>query len=377
MKKALLIVLIVILAAVLAAGGYIFWQLNKMNNNNNIEIVAAPTEEPTPTPLAAEQFVFTTIDPATITPTPTPEPTPMPAPIFKVDSIDKDIVNVLLVGIDPREEDASSDSTGNSDSMMLVSCNLKTHRVCIFSFMRDGAVYLNNSSDWYDKINKAYSNGGIGMLINTMNGSRNFQLDVQNYVSITFKMFEHIIDAFGGIDVELTEEECQFINKKCMNEAAKVKQLEYTQIEVYAGMHHLTGETALWYCRDRYSGGTADYGRTARQRHVIQLMYEKIRKEWTLSRLMDIINYVSENSATNLSADAIVQLASIAISNDFVVETTTIPFPGTGSNSTNKKGKYLLRYDMKSTRETLLNVIYNGEPMPDGVETNFGGSDED
>jgi len=388
MKKALLIVLALLLVIVLAIGGVFLYYTGKVNKNDAVGIVEAP--EITPDPNAGPQTVsFATIDPASITPTPTPEPTPMPAPIYAVNPINEDIINVMLIGIDPREEDASAEDNANSDSMMLVSCNLKTKRVCLFSFMRDGAAYINNSSDWYDKINKAYSNGGIGMLINTLNGQRNYQLDIQNYVAITFTMFEDIVDAFGGVDVELTVEECEFINKKSRNEAAKAYRkatgkkatdetpLEYNTVEVYDGVQHLSGEMALWYARDRYSGGTADHGRTARQRNLIQLMYEKVRKEWTISKLLDVVNYVAEKSATNLSADAIIQLATIALSNDFTIESSTVPFPGTGHHDTNRKGKYMLNHDIVETRETLLDIIYNGAPMPDGEETMFGGGDDD
>ena len=381
--KVILIVIVCLLAGiVLAAGGFLYKNYLTARNNNYIPTVTAtplpaadasmPTAEPAPNDLS-----FATLDPASFTPSPTPQPEATPIPIYKTDRYNEDIINVLLVGIDPREEDADKNSTGNSDSMMLVSVNMKTHRVCIFSFMRDGACYINNKSGFYDKINKAYSNGGIGMLINTLNGSRNFQLDIQNYVSITFKMFEHIIDEFGGIELELTETDCEFINKKCQHEAEKKKQTTWTTIPVKNGKQLLTGETALWYCRDRYSDQMGDWGRTLRQRRVLQIMYDKLRKEWTLPKLMNVINYVAENSATNLSAEAIVQLASIAMENDFTVETVSVPFPGMATNSTNKKGKFILRYDMNTTRDTLLGVIYDGDPMPDGVQTDFAGSNED
>ena len=374
MKKALMIIAIVVLVIVLGGIGIFYYYTGRLQQNNAVDIVEKPVETP-------QQLVLGTLDPSSITPSPTPEPTPTAHPIYAVDTINENIINILLVGIDPRSEDANAESTGNSDSMMLVSCNLETKRVCIFSFMRDGAVYINDKSGWYDKINKAYSNGGIGMLINTLNGQRNFQLDVQNYVSITFKMFEHIIDTFGGIEVDLTEEECEFINMKIYWEAYdhdfRDEYANYTKLEVKNGPQLLTGETALWHARDRYSGGTSDYGRTGRQRKILELLYRKVKEEWTVGKLMDVINYVAENAATNLSADAIVQLATIALSNDFTIESSTIPFAGTGHNSTNSKGNYLLKYDMDETRETLLGIIYNGDPMPGGVETNFGGSDED
>ncbi len=380
MKKTLMIILIVLL--VLAAAGFgvfgVFkYYSGKLQKNNTVEIVEKPVETE-----EVQQVLFFTPDPdaVQVTQTPEPEPSPSEQPIYAVDQINANIINILLVGIDPRDENANADSTGNSDSMMLISCNLDTKRVCIFSLMRDGAAYINDKSGWYDKLNKAYSNGGIGMLINTLNGKRNFQLDIQNYVSITFSMFEHIIDTFGGLDVDLTEEECKFINKKIRSwheKNSKSMPETYTQVEVFDGPHHLTGETALWYARDRYSGGTSDYGRTGRQRHLLELLYKKVKQEWTIGKLMDVINYVADNAATNLSADALVQLATIALSNDFTIESSTIPFPGTGHNGENGKGKYLLTYNMEETRDILKGIIYNNEPFPEGKQTDFTDSNED
>ena len=92
---------------------------------------------------------------------------------------------------------------------------------------------------------------------------------------------------------------------------------------------------------------------------------------------MDVINYVADNAATNLSADALVQLATIALSNDFTIESSTIPFPGTGHNGENSKGKYLLTYNMEETRDILKGIIYNNEPFPEGIQTDFTDSNED
>ena len=374
MKKTFVIILIVVAALVLAAGGTLWYYVNKVQSHNDIPIVEKPAETPAP---EAALVAMSTVDPASITPTPTPEPTPTAAPIYAVDQINEDVINVLLVGIDPREDTADAESTGNSDSMMLLSYNVKTNKAYLFSFMRDSYLYINNAPSWMDKMNKAYSNYGIGGLINTLNDERNYALDVQNYVAITFKMFEEIIDRFGGIEVELTTEECQFINKKQEKYAYDHHLPTFATVEVKDGPQVLSGELALWYARDRYSAGTSDFGRTSRQRHLISLLYKKIKEEWTVAKLMDTISYVANNAATNLSLDAMMQLVNIAMSNDVSIDGTTVPFPGTSHNGTNSKGKFALKFDIDETRETLLGVIYNGDSLPEGTETNFGGSNED
>lgn len=366
MNKAVLIILITVLILALGAAGVWLYLDQRLQAMNDIETIERPTEKP----IVIENFVTPVVDTSMITPTPEITPEPSEAPIWALDSIDSNVINLLLAGVDTR--DASTDlveENADSDSMMLVSCNLKTKRVVIFSLMRDGGVYVQNTG-WYDKINKAYANGGIGGLINCINGAKNFDLDVQNYISINFNMFIHIIDAVGGLDIDLSEEECKFINDKIDLENGKATSYMPRQtghVEVREGVQHLNGEQALWYARDRYSEGLGDWGRTSRQRHVLTLLYQKVRDGWTIEMLGDIFDYVCENAKTNLTVSQLAQLATIAMSENFQIDTTTIPFPGMGRNGVNKKGNYLLEYDMDKHRDLIHGIIYDGDPIPEGT----------
>ena len=362
-NTALKVILLSLLGIVIAVGvfgtWYVLQNMNKLNANA-VPIVEKPTDPP------SEMVDISTPAPEEIAAQATPEPTPEATeyPIWAVDSIDDRIINILLIGIDYRDdEDASvtsSDTKASSDSMMLVSCNLETKRVCIFSIMRDGGAYLTNKT-WYDKINKAYANYGVGGLINCINGSKNFDLDVQNYISVSFRMFTHILKHYiGNLDIDLTAEECRFINKWA----------EWNMLEVRDGVQSVPPYGVLFYCRDRYSADLGDYGRTARQRHVLELLYQKVKNEMSLTTLAKMIDYVATTAATNLSAQQMLQLAQIALSEDFTIESTTIPFPGMGHNGTNSDGNFLLTYDMKKAREILHGIIYNGDEMPESVQSN-------
>ena len=99
-------------------------------------------------------------------------------------------------------------------------------------------------------------------------------------------------------------------------------------------------------------------------------MYQKVKKEMSLTTLAKMIDYVATTAATNLSAQQMLQLAQIALSEDFKIESTTIPFPGMGHNGTNSDGNFLLTYDMKKAREILHGIIYNGDEMPESVKSN-------
>ncbi len=367
MKKALIIILSILVAIGLlgVAGWYVLTSENSPLNryigqNNTVEIV----EKPTPKPV--EMVQFGTIDPNSI---PTPTPVLTPEPLWAVSQINPDVINLLLIGIDTRKVDADKNNLGASDSMMLVSCNLKTKRVCVFSLLRDGACYPWNKAK-RDKINKAYANGGVTNLMNNViNGSKNFALDVQLYISVNFFMFMDIVDEFGGIPIDLTKEEVDFINNKIAYESEVKGSRSYMPntspyLVSKDGIQYLTGEQALWYARDRYSANLGDVGRTARQRNVLMTLYEVAKEEWTVAKLTKVAEYVTENSMTNITADRLIQLATIAMNGDFRIESTTIPFPGMGHHGQNDAGNYMIDYDMKKTREMLHEIIYEGAPMP-------------
>ncbi len=383
MKKTLIAILCVLLGIMLILGALYFLvfrtnsPFNKwLQQNNEFELAEKPTTEPVAMVDLKQKKPKNTSAP--LTPTPVPTAPPTPEPIWIMSQINPNIMNLLLVGIDTRDKNADKDKEGASDSMMLVSVDMSTGRVCIFSLMRDGMCYPWNKAK-QDKINKAYSNDGInGLINNVLNGSKNYALDVQRYISINFYMFMHIIDAFGGLDVDLTEEECQFINRKIDLEIDKgvgsYMPNKTHHVEVRNGVQHLDGEQCLWYARDRYSGESADYGRTARQRTILLNLYEKVKREWTVDKMMDIIRYVADNAQTNIDATQLTQLAGIALSKDFNVQTTTIPFPDTGYASANARGQYMLGHDMKKTRERLKGIIYNGEPMPGHEQEQYEGN---
>ena len=116
--------------------------------------------------------------------------------------IDKKITNVALFGIDSRQVDSF---TGLSDSIMILSLNSETKKVKVISVMRDSLVPITyNGKTVYGKINSAYKKGPE-VAIKTLNTV--FGLDISEYATVNFYGMADIIDAVGGIDVELTKGE--------------------------------------------------------------------------------------------------------------------------------------------------------------------------
>ena len=160
--------------------------------------------------------------------------------------------NVLLIGCD------KSDGTSQrSDSMILVTIDKEHQKIKFTSFMRDLWVSIPGYED--GRLNAAYSYGGAELLLKTLH--ENFDINVNDYVMVDFEMFEKLIDGIGGVNVDITEEEADWIN-------------ETSHAKVHSGENILNGDYALIYCRIRYLD--SDFNRTQRQRKVMNSILKKM-----------------------------------------------------------------------------------------------------
>mgnify|MGYP002963054006 FL=1 len=122
------------------------------------------------------------------------------------------ITNIALFGVDARDYDGGT-FAGRSDAIMVMSIDNVHHKVKLTSIMRDVRVYMGDGSPYdsgYDKLNHAYMYGGPEQAIRTIN--QNFGLDIQDYVTVNFASMAKIVDAFGGVNIDLTEEEVEQVN---------------------------------------------------------------------------------------------------------------------------------------------------------------------
>ena len=197
---------------------------------------------------------------------------------------DNDIVNILLIGNDYREENGYS-AGGLTDTMMIATLDNKHKKLKLTSLMRDMLVEIPGYAD--NKLNAANSFGGVELLYQTI--AQNFGIQLDGYVEVSFEAFERVVDDVGGIEVELTESEANYLNST--NYISKKK---YRTVKV--GKNKLNGNQALGYCRIRKTvftpnGLTDDYGRTWRQRTVITAIFNKVKK-LPMSSWIDIANDV-------------------------------------------------------------------------------------
>lgn len=214
---------------------------------------------------------------------------------------DNDVLNTMLFGADKKVD---GEAYGRSDSMILLSINNRTGDLVMTSFLRD--LWVEIPGYFPHRLNTSYALGGAELAIETI--EYNFGVDIDRYAIVDFDSFTNIIDTLGGIDLELTDEEIDYINWQCW----KNKQVETRhEITAKAGVVHLNGRQALWYSRDRDSAGS-DWDRTNRQRIVLNTIMKDM-KQSNLAQIMSIIYQVGPMIETDLDKGEIVYLAQNAL----------------------------------------------------------------
>lgn len=226
---------------------------------------------------------------------------------YKLDS-DTEVVNVLLVGADKNNDEQDKNVERRSDSMMIATIDVKHNKLKITSLMRD--MYVEIPGYGKNKLNAAYSYGGIKLLYKTL--AQNFSLKLDGYVEVNFDAFVNVIDELGGIEVTLTESEA-----KNLRQTNYIKRRKYRSVKV--GKQIFNGYQALGYCRIRHgkkqpdghypgvytaSGKGDDYGRTERQRLTIQAVLKKV-KQLSAEELLKLAEVILPNVKTDLSKEEI------------------------------------------------------------------------
>lgn len=241
--------------------------------------------------------------------------------------------NIALFGLDSRGGEI--DGGVQSDCIMIASINNETDDVKIMSVYRD--TLLNQSEGYYEKANSAYNTGGPEGAISMLN--RNFDLDIQNYVSVNFNALVDAIDILGGIEVELTAEEAFWCNGYAF-ETAQVCGKELIPIKEEAGVQLLDGVHAVGYTRIRYTEGD-DFKRAERQRFILNEVINKAKKA-DFKTLTKIVDQVMPQISTSFTSAEIMGFVANAL-NYNIVETTGFPYRVvTCDNVMNHSGSYVV-----------------------------------
>ena len=224
---------------------------------------------------------------------------------------------IALFGLDAREEGSLEDTGSRSDAIMVVAINSDQKEIKLLSVYRDTCVNIQEYG--LDKITHAYAYGGAELAMSTLN--RNFDLSVTEFASVDFAVLADIIDAVGGLDIELSDAEVMYINE-CIHEQNRITGSDSPDIWE-PGLQHLDGTQATTYARIRKLAGD-DFKRASRQRIVLQAILEKAKKA-DIATLTSICNSVMDDISTTLSIGQILSLAKDVTS--YKIESTTgFPF---------------------------------------------------
>jgi len=271
------------------------------------------------------------------------------------DLLSGDIVNIALFGIDGR-----SDVDGDrSDTIMIASVNFKTGDVKITSIMRDLLVQIpagTSNDTTYEKINAAYSYGGAQEAIKTIN--QNFDLNISDYVVVNFDCLVDTVDTLGGIDINIQNEDVLYwTNQYIMDVNDKTKHsdpfLEAT------GTQHLTGVQALAYCRNRYSDD--DYGRTQRQREVVEQIFNKATKADLLTTI-NLLGKIYPYITTSLSLQEMTTYIQGYMSlENKTYENNRVPFDQYNSTADINGVSYVVPSTLRDNAIALHQLIYGSD----------------
>jgi LCP family protein required for cell wall assembly len=205
-------------------------------------------------------------------------------------------VNILLMGVDRRE--LRPDEQPRSDSMILVSIDPVAKTYDLFSILRD--TYVKIPGYGSSRINAALAEGGPELAMETV--SSFVGMPVDRYVITDFEGFKHLIDAVGGVELDVEK------NMRYHDPSDK----GLYDINLKKGLQHLDGDKALQYVRFRHDA-MSDYTRTERQRKLLSALAVQMQKGTTILQLPAVLDSIRPYVQTNMSAGDMLKLAALSL----------------------------------------------------------------
>lgn len=257
------------------------------------------------------------------------------------------IKSILLIG-----QDKQGDQTRQrSDSMILATLDKDQGTISLTSFMRDLYVAIPGYSS--TRINAAYAYGGMELLDETL--EENFGVQIDGNVEVDFEVFKILVDKVGGIDLELTQAEADYICGR--DQSVLYPQPFRTDWDLQEGVNHLDGEQALIHARNR-SIGNSDYRRTERQQDVLKAAFAKI-KDLNVLEIGGLIKDVLPLVTTDLSLWDMTGYAMdvMSIGTD-EIQSYRIPEDGSYTPQT-IDGMQVLVPNLEQNREYLQQILYH------------------
>lgn len=278
-----------------------------------------------------------------------------------VDTIKKGIKNVVLFGVDSE----SGKFSGHSDVIMVVSVNFDTADVKIISILRDSYVEIEGYKK--QKITHAYGYGGPELAVNTIN--QNFDLDIQDYVTVNFESFAEIIDVLEGVEIDVTEREKNELNYHGSIAYKNFKPLKKT------GKVVLNGQQAVSYARLRYD---TDNNRALRQREVLEQIYTKVMA-MPATKYTQLVTTLMPYVKTSLEVGEIIDIMKV-LPKGIKIHQTSVPDYKyekdlVGKQFGGKDSPWEWRYDTHEAGKRIYRFIYEDDYSSE-IDPNLPTADE-
>ncbi len=314
--------------------------------------------------------------------------------------LDSSVKNIAMFGVDSRTDSFD----GLSDVIMILTVDNKHDKIKMTSILRDSCVVLDDGS--YAKLTEVYSWGGPETAVKTIN--QNFSiggkaLNITEYVTVNFARMADIINAVDGIDLEITGEEVQYINKNLWSLLMEVKDekelhqydddydesqypliqkcdfftdengyLDIENGEYDDGVYHLNGNQAVAYGRIRKLD--SDDMRAVRQQKVLTALIQKV-KGMSKLEYPEMIRQIMPMCKTSLDFNDIVEMLPIMFT-DFTIETMNIPGEEEQAEGGYIDGeKWVYVYDLDFAAKHISTFIYESDSEFYGQEYYIGETD--
>lgn len=270
-----------------------------------------------------------------------------------ISDAENSVFNILVIGTDERS-DYSDNARG--DACMLLSLDRDSGVIKIASFERalgvpilDGA----NQGQW-DWLTHTFEYGGAELMVREIR--ENFKIDVQHYVRVNMRTLVELIDKIGGVDIDLTRQEADYINKGFGRETAAELGMLNDLAAVSEGTSHLNGATTLVYARCRKID--SDWKRIERQRKVLIAVLQNFMKMEPAARIQTAISllpYVKTNIGI-ADFEKLIRYAVPIISGE--TEQITIPVENSYGHKKGMGGRSMFSADFAYNSKALNGFVY-------------------
>jgi len=261
------------------------------------------------------------------------------------------ISNVLLIASDSEN---GYDKEKHADVIILLSVNQTKKTVKMISIPRDTYVDIEGYKKY--KLNKSYSVGGEQLLVKTLNST--FDLNITEYVTVDFTGFMHIINSIGGIEMEISEAEKNYINQYSSS-CYKVSGNSYKRV-TSSGKITLDGEQAVTHARNRTTAN--DIARTSKHRDVMAATMNKIANMES-DKILGLVDDLLKEVKTNINVMKYTGILTNIVSDraTYMNNITSVLVPSMDYSkgmNLQSDGAYVIETDIEKAKEDFVKYMY-------------------